>query len=160
MSEDNGAVVAASTEVAEENAGAKEAIYEKVSEFVKAKTGKRIGKSGGQELFNIVVAEIFAATAREGSFRFNGGFGSMHIKTYQPGTRRLPSGQSTTFGEREKARYEEGVVVRALIKNHGNLDEALKVRGSREAISKALKPVAQPPVPKAPVQEGSDVDLV
>jgi len=59
MSEDNGAVVAASTEVAEENAGAKEAIYEKVSEFVKAKTGKRIGKSGGQELFNIVVAEIF-----------------------------------------------------------------------------------------------------
>ena len=109
----------------------KEAIYIKIAEYVKDKTGKRIGKTGGREIFDTVINEVFAAAARDKAFRFNGGFGSMHIKEYKAGERRLPSRQITTFGIRHKLRYEEGVVVKALVENGGDLTEAIKARGSR-----------------------------
>lgn len=134
---------------------AKDAIYTKIGDFVKEKTGKRIGKTGGREIFDTVVAEVFAAGVRDGSFRFNGGFGSFHVKTYQAGTRRLPSGQETTFGERKKLRYEEGVVVKALIVAGGDLDEAIKARGSRAKPAKAAKAKDAP----AAAKEGEDLDL-
>jgi nucleoid DNA-binding protein len=114
----------------------KEAIYIKLGEMVKDKTGKRIGKTGGRELFDVVVGEIFALATKEGTVRLNGGFGSFHVRDYQSGSRRLPSGQQVDFGERKKLRYEEGVVVKALIGNGGNLDEAVKVRGSRKTEDK------------------------
>lgn len=116
---------------AEEDSPGKNAIYEKIGAYVKDKTGKRIGRSGGREVFDIVVNEVFALATQHGSMRFNGGFGSLHVKTYQEGERRLPSGQMTKFGKRQKLRYEEGVVVKALVANGGNLTEALKVRGVR-----------------------------
>lgn len=135
-------------EAAAETTG-KEAIYEKIAEHVKAKTDKRIGKTGGREIFDLVVSEIFAAaTAADGSFRFNGGFGSLHVREYQAGERRLPNGDTTTFGERKKLRYEEGVVVKALVENGGDLTEALKVRGSRakpEGEAATDKPKADKP---------------
>jgi hypothetical protein len=109
----------------------KEAIYEKIAAWVKEKTSQRIGKSGGRVIFDMVVDNVFAAAAKSGTFRFNGGFGSLHVRTYSAGSRRLPSGQETTFGEREKLRYEQGVVVTALVENKGNLEEAYKARGSR-----------------------------
>jgi len=131
---------------------AKDAIYVQIGDFVKEKTGKRIGKTGGREIFDTVVEQIFASAVREGSFRFNGGFGSLHVKTYQAGTRRLPSGQETTFGERQKVRYEEGVVVKALITEGGDLAKALKARGSRAK--------AKPAAKDAPAaKEGEDLDL-
>ncbi|HEC60637.1 MAG TPA: hypothetical protein ENI27_00090 [bacterium] len=132
---------------------AKDAIYIQIGDFVKEKTGKRIGKTGGREIFDRCVEQIFTAAVREGSFRFNGGFGSFHVKTYQAGTRRLPSGQQTTFGERQKVRYEEGVVVKALIVEGGDLEAALKTRGSR---AKAPKAKAEEP---APPDKGEDLDL-
>lgn len=148
----------------------KEAIYVQLGDFVKEKTGKRIGKTGGREIFDLVVAQIFAAAAADGQFRFNGGFGSLHTKTYQPGTRRLPSGQETTFGERSKLRYEEGVVTKALVANGGNLTEALKARGDRGAseAKAAEKPTktaknkttAKPkPAPQLSASEGGDMNL-
>lgn len=127
----------------EKELSVKEAIYTKVGEFVKEKTGKRIGKTGGREVFDLIVDEIFAAAVKEGTFRFNGGFGSMHLRTYQAGSRRLPSGTNTTFGERKKLRYEEGVVVKALIGNGGNLIEALKARGTRTPAKAAEAPAAK-----------------
>lgn len=146
---------------APQETSAKEAIYILIGEMVQNKTGKRIGKTGGREIFDTVVSEIFAAAAREQALRFNGGFGSLHVKTYGAGSRRLPSGQETTFGERQKVRYEEGVVVKALIANGGNLVEALKVRGTRARPEKE-KPTAAEPAPAAeekPAAEGDDLDL-
>lgn len=148
----------------------KEAIYIKINDFVKAKTGKRIGKTGGRELFDLFTEEIFALATKDGAFRFNGGFGSMHVRTYGAGTRRLPSGQVTTFGERQKLRYEEGVVVKALVKNSGNLKKALAVRGTRAKpevpAKEAAKPeapakeAAAPEVEEAPSEDsGDDLDL-
>jgi len=128
---------------------AKDAIYIKIGDFVKEKTGKRIGKTGGREIFDRVVEQIFASAVTEGSFRFNGGFGSLHVKTYQAGTRRLPSGQETTFGERQKVRYEEGVVVKALIVNDGDLTKALKARGSRVKPKAAAAKAAEAPAADA-----------
>jgi len=140
----------AAVEVEEESKG-KVAIYEKVDAFVKEKTGKRIGKTGGREIFDMVINEMFALAAREGTARFNGGFGSLHVREYQAGSRRLPSGATTTFGEREKLRYEEGVVVKALVANKGNLEEALKARGSRAPKEgDAAKPAKEAKAPKAP----------
>ncbi|HEC65655.1 MAG TPA: hypothetical protein ENI23_10185 [bacterium] len=132
---------------------AKDAIYVQIGDFVKDKTGKRIGKTGGREIFDLVVEQTFAAAVREGSFRFNGGFGSFHVKTYQAGTRRLPSGQETTFGERQKVRYEEGVVVKALIVEGGDLAKALKARGTRA--KKTTGKVAAKPA----ADKGEDLDL-
>lgn len=147
--------------------GTKEAIYVLVGNFVKEKTGKRIGKTGGREIFDLVVDNIFAAATKAGSFRFNGGFGSLQIRTYGEGTRRLPSGQEVTFGERRKLRYEEGVVVEALVANGGNLEEAYKVRGSRapekEAAPAATAPAAAPVKAEtcmaAPAGEAADLEL-
>lgn len=138
---------AQAAEAVEETTG-KEAIYEKIADWVKTKTDKRIGKTGGRELFDLVVGEIFAAaTATDGSFRFNGGFGSLHVREYQAGERRLPSGETTKFGERKKLRYEEGVVVKALVANGGDLTEALKVRGPRGATATEAAPTEKPAKP-------------
>lgn len=128
---------------------AKEAIYILIGNLVQEKTSKRIGKTGGREIFDLVIMEVFAAALREKSLRFNGGFGSLHLRTYQAGERRLPSGLTTKFGERTKLRYEEGVVVKALNKNGGDLQDALKARGSR-----AAKPTATEA--KAPATETAD----
>jgi len=145
--------VAEDKDKAEAPVSAKDAIYVQIGDFVKEKTGKRIGKTGGREIFDMVVEQIFAAAVRENSFRFNGGFGSLHVKTYQAGTRRLPSGQETTFGERQKVRYEEGVVVKALITEGGDLVKALKARGSRAKAKPATKD-------KAPAKDKeADLDL-
>lgn len=143
----------------EETSSSKEAIYEQIAEHVQEKTGKRIGKTGGRAIFDMVVNGIFAAATADGSFRLNGGFGSFHVKDYQAGTRRLPSGAETTFGERQKLRYEEGVVVKELVANKGNLEEAIKVRGSRGAkdataapatdAKAAAKPTEKPAKPAA-----------
>jgi nucleoid DNA-binding protein len=105
-------------------ASGKEAIYIQIGEYVKDKTGKRIGKTGGREIFDMVVGEVFALATKDGTVRLNGGFGSFHVRNYSAGTRRLPSGQETTFGERKKLRYEEGVVVKALVENGGDLAKA------------------------------------
>lgn len=109
----------------------KEAIYVALGQHVQNKTGKRIGKTGGREIFDLVVNSIFVLATKEGAVRLNGGFGSFHVKDYQAGKRRLPSGEEVEFGERQKLRYEEGVVVKSLVENKGNLEEAVKVRGSR-----------------------------
>jgi len=142
------ATTAPAADVAEEPTS-KEAIYLVIAEWVLNKTGKKIGKTGGRDLFDRVVEEILAAATRDNTFRFNGGFGSMHVKNYQAGTRRLPSGAETTFGERKKLRYEQGVVTTALIENGGDLVEALKVRGSRAAAPAAEAPPVEK-TPKAP----------
>lgn len=141
--------------------GSKEAIYIKVGDYVKARTGKRIGKTGGREIFDLVVNEIFAAAVVAGSFRFNGGFGSLHVRTFGEGSRRLPSGVVTTFGERKKLRYEEGVVVEALVANGGNLVEALAARATAEPAAKATAAPAKgaEPVPTVQADEAADLNL-
>ena len=103
------------TSVDEKVLEGKELIYSDLGEMVKEMTGKRVGKSGGRKIFDAVVEKIFAEAAEKGSFRFNAGYGSLHVRTYGAGSRRLPSGQTTTFGERKKMRYEEGVSVSSLV---------------------------------------------
>jgi len=90
-------------------------IYRLIADFVKAKTGKEIGKSGGQDLFNLTVEQVFAATVADKTFRFNGGYGSLRLREYSAGSRKLPSGKSTTFGVRTKVRYEQGVSTTNLV---------------------------------------------
>lgn len=102
----------------------KDAIYARLGDMVKDMTGKRVGLAGGRRIFDNVVEEIFAEATREGSFRFNGGYGSLHVKTYSAGERRLPSGQVTVFGERQKLRYDEGVVVAGLVQHKGDVTKA------------------------------------
>lgn len=100
--------------------------------------------------------ETFALAAQDGTVRLNGGFGSLHVRTYQAGERRLPSGETTKFGERQKMRYEEGVLVSALIENGGDLALALAARKKRgEADADAAKPAAK--ATKAPETDGEEV---
>lgn len=119
----------------------KEALYAKISEFVKEKTGKRIGKTGGQQLFNMVCEGIFSiATGPEKTVRLNGGLGSFHVKEYQAGSRTLPSGQVVEFGERTKLRYEEGVLVKEMLTTGGDI---IAARKARSASKEEVKPVAK-----------------
>lgn len=108
----------------------KDAIYAKVVDMVKDATGKRISRAKGREIFDTCIEEIFALACADSTVRLNGGFGSFHVRDYQSGSRTLPSGQKVEFGERKKLRYEEGVVVKALVANGGNLEEAMKARGA------------------------------
>ena len=117
----------------------KEALYVSIAEFVEGKTGKKIGKTGGHELFDLMVAGVFAA-AVNGGFRFNRGYGSMALKTYGAGSRKLPSGQDVTFGERQKLRYEEGQTVKQLVVGGG----VLPAKPAKEANPKAAKKDAKP----------------
>jgi len=112
---------------------AKEAMYVTIADHIKAKTGKRIGKTGGRELFDMVVSGVFKAAVTDGTFRFNGGHGSLHVKTYGAGSRNLPSGQKVTFGNRQKLRYEEGVEVKKMIVAHGPAAETEKTADTPEA---------------------------
>jgi len=119
----------------------KDAIYERMGAMIKEMTGKRVGMAGGRKVFDKVVEEVFIEAAKEGTFRFNAGFGSLHVKNYGAGERRLPSGQITTFGERQKLRYEEGVVVAGLVEHKGDLS---KVQALRAAESGDGADVADP----------------
>lgn len=159
-----GTVEAEETQVVELTG--KDAIYHAVGVQVKELTGKRIGRTGGRKIFDNVVALIFAEATKEGTIRFNAGFGSMHVKTYGAGTRRLPSGQETTFGERQKLRYEEGVVVTALVANGGDLATVLaERRAAAEANAAPSDAPAAPaggvadPVAVDTVDAGDDIDL-
>lgn len=138
----------------------KEAIYAEIADYVKAKTGKNIGKSGGQMIFNMAVSGIFATAVKEGTFRFNGGYGSLHVKQYKAGSRRLPSGQTTTFGEREKVRYEEGVTVQNLISGGGDSAAAPAPATPAPVVPKAeaTKSKAKAATP-APAAVEASVDL-
>lgn len=161
MNDTNKAEEAAPTQK-NEDATSKEQIYVLIGDHVKEKTGKRIGKTGGREIFDLVVAQIFAAAAKDGTFRFNGGFGSLHVKDYQAGSRRLPSGETTTFGERSKLRYEEGVVTKALVANNGDLEAVMRERGHETAApADETKPAASTEAPAAaPAADGdAGVDL-
>lgn len=113
----------------------KEAIYTKISEYVKAKTGRRLGKSAGREVFDLVVSEFFGQAVKDGTFRFNQGYGSLHVRDYQAGTRRLPKGREVAFGERRKLRYDEGLVVKDLIKSNGDMVAAKALRESRKTVA-------------------------
>lgn len=118
----------------------KDGIYARIGAMVMEQTGKRIGKSGGRKIFDAVTAEVFAEATKTGTIRFNAGFGSMHVRSYKAGSRKLPSGKETTFGVRKKLRYEEGVVVAALVANGGNL---------AAAFAKTAKPAAPAAAPAA-----------
>lgn len=107
---------AAATEADDSNA--KQAIHEKLASIVLEKTGKRIGRAGGKMLFDTAVQEIFKAATADGSFRFPGGFGSLHVRNLNEGTKpkRLPSGATTVIGAgRRKLRYVEGNEVKGLM---------------------------------------------
>lgn len=157
------------TDTTDASATAKEQIYTMIADFVKDATGKNIGKTKGRELFDRIIERVFAGAAGDRAFRFNGGFGSLHVKDYQAGSRRLPNGQETTFGERSKLRYEQGVVTTALVENGGNLEEALKARGSRAkpegaaaTTEKPAKPAAAKPAKaaeQAPAEAAPEGDL-
>ena len=140
-------------DVAAEASIGKEAIYAQIADYVKAKTGKNIGKSGGMFIFNLSVAGIFATAVKEGTFRFNGGYGSLHVRQYKAGSRRLPSGQTTTFGEREKVRYEEGVTVQNLVSGHDANEAGAAPATPATPVEKAPKAAAAPKAsaPKDPV---------
>jgi len=94
----------------------KEAIYIMIADFVKERTSKNIGKTGGHILFDAITAEVFRIAVEDGYFRYNRGYGSLEIKHYGAGSRRLPSGKEVTFGERDKLRYNQGKMVSELIK--------------------------------------------
>lgn len=97
---------------------AKSAIHEEIRRLVKERTGKNIGRAGGKLIFDTVVKLVFTAAARDEDFRFPGGFGALHVRHLNKGTKpkRLPSGQTTTIGEgRVKLRYVEGNEVKGLL---------------------------------------------
>lgn len=101
---------------ADENA--KQNIHERLQSIVKEKTGKNIGRAGGKLLFDTSVKMVFESATKDGNFRFPGGFGALHVRHLNKGTKpkRLPSGATTTIGEgRVKLRYVEGNEVKGLL---------------------------------------------
>lgn len=130
----------------------KESIYQQIGDMVKEKTGKRIGRTGGRAIFDFVVKRVFQTATEEGSFRFNGGFGSLHVREYQPGSRRLPSGQEVEFGERKKLRYEEGVVVKAMVAGEYQEEEPPKNKEAEDDEEEAEDDEEEE-------EEGEEIDL-
>jgi len=112
-------MVEAKTAAADEaDSNAKRAIHEELQKIVKDKTGKNIGVAGGKALFDTAVARIFESATKDGQFRFPGGFGSLHVRHLNEGSKpkRLPSGATTTIGPgRKKVRYIEGNEVKGLL---------------------------------------------
>jgi len=123
----------------------KTAIYAQVQAYVKARTGKNIGRSGGQELFNIVVEQIFAAATHDQTFRFNGGYGSLRIKHYAAGSRKLPSGVETTFGTRSKLRYEQGVTTTQLVEGKAVKTTPIPTAAVAEPVQTTAAPATEAP---------------
>lgn len=126
----------------------KEKIYAKIQQWVQDKVGKNIGKTGGNQIFDMVVLEIFQLAVADGSLRLNAGFGSFHMRDYKPGKRRTPSGVIATFGDRKKLRYEQGVSVEAMITGIARQPRKVKPRGKRKKV--AAKATTKPAAAKAP----------
>lgn len=151
---ENGAAAAAVEEKDPVVRVGKDAIYERLGAMIKEMTGKRVGLAGGRKLFDKVVEEVFVEATKQGTFRFNAGFGSMHVKTYSAGTRRLPSGQETTFGERQKLRYEEGVVVAGLVEHGGDLSKVQALRVGEPVDHTDAAAIADPVAASAGATDG------
>jgi hypothetical protein len=99
---------------------AKGRIHQWIADFVKEKTGKPIGITGGKKIFDKVIADIFTSAVKDGQLRFPGGYGSLHVRHLGVGTKpkRLPSGATTDSILKEgrvKLRYQEGVMVKKLL---------------------------------------------
>ena len=102
----------------------KDLLYQKVADYIEGKTGKRFGRTNGQTVVNLVVGELMALAVQDGAVRLNQGFGSFQLRTYGAGERRLPNGDMVKFDERQKLRYEQGVMVEYLIEHGGDIAKA------------------------------------
>lgn len=91
---------------------AKDRIHAAIRDMVKEKTGTSIGITGGKEIFDSVVAELFSSTVKDGSFRFPGGHGSLKVVQVAAGKKTLPNGRVIDAPARRKLRYDGGTVVR------------------------------------------------
>ena len=94
----------------------KEDLYKQIADLIEKKTSAPVPVSFGREIFDKVIEGVMNTAIKTGKFRFNGGYGSMKVKTYKGGTRTLPTQKSTSFGPRDKLRYIPGVEVEKALK--------------------------------------------
>ena len=133
----------------------KEQIYQVIADEVKEYTGKNIGRARGRIIFDRVIENVFMQLILNREMRLNGGFGSLKMKRYSAGERRLPSGQVVVYPERFKPYYEAGVVVTAMEKNGGDLKAALAERDARRTTRDSTSAKSGKSAPKVPPKEAS-----
>lgn len=122
----------------------KEAIYKALTDKIAGQTGKRVSQAFAKDVFNFVVEKSIDTAIQEGTIRFNGGYGSFKLRDLKGGTRQLPDGTTTSFGPRQKIRYESGVSVEAKMGTPGASSDAPK------------DPPSAPAVDSGDVMEGID----
>lgn len=96
---------------------AKEEIYDRIEQMIQDKVGgRKVGREFAKNLFEMQIDMVFSFAIHTGLFRFPKGLGTLHLKQLAPTNKKLPTGETKTFGgNRPILRYHEGLSVRAAL---------------------------------------------
>lgn len=80
-------------------------------------TGVNVGKAGAKLLVEAALEALLFGAIRAGYLRLPRGFGSFHLKTPKPFSRKLPTGQVVEVTKpRASLRYVEGLAIREVLR--------------------------------------------
>lgn len=109
-------------------------IYERIQGLVKARTGARINQEEAREIFDLVLEEAILAASQDGICRLNRGLGSLKVRHFPGGTRRLPTGDRVEYEARRKIQFDAGLTTLEILRAAGNAGDAAIRRRLRRAM--------------------------
>lgn len=101
----------------------KNEIYGRIQTLVRTMTGERINREEARQIFDLSLEEAILAATTDGVCRLNRGMGSLKVKTYDGGTRRLPTGETVAYPEKRKIQLSPGQTTQEVLDAAPNLGD-------------------------------------
>lgn len=117
----------------------KQEIYEKIQAMVYKRTGERLNLGGARAIFDLVVEETILAASSDGACRLNRGMGSLKVRSFPGGTRRLPTGEMVKYPARRKIQFDAGQTTLEVMEGAANAGDASIRRRLKYAIRDRLR---------------------
>ncbi len=110
----------------------KQEIYERIQALVWKRGGGRINLEEAREVFDLVMEEAILAASKDGVCRLNRGLGSLKVRHFPKGTRRLPTSEVVDYPARRKIQLDAGQTTLAILAARANAgDSAIRRRLGR-----------------------------
>lgn len=118
----------------------KQEIYERIQTLIRMQTGQRVNLEEAREIFDLVTEEAILAASKDGVCRLNRGLGSLKVRHFSGGTRRLPTGEVVSYPARRKIQFDAGQTTASILEARANAgDAAVRRRLQRAIRDKLLK---------------------
>ena len=106
----------------------KQKIYERIQAAVRKQTERRINLDDAREIFDLVTEEMILAASQDGVCRLNRGLGSLKVRHFKGGTRKLPTGERVEYPARRKIQLDAGQTTLSILESLPNAGDSA-VRG-------------------------------